>query len=147
MRDRQPATPVGRRAFLKVAGAGGLALGVGGSGCAAPAPPPGPVEEAHRWTVPAFELDEITLDDLQAGLASGRWTSVSVTEAYLARIEAIDRQGPALRSVIETNPDAVAIARDLDAERAGGSVRGPLHGVPILIKDNIGTADPMTTTA
>jgi len=147
MRDGQPGTPVGRRAFLKVAGAGGLALGAVGSGCAAPAPPAGPVEEAHRWAVPAFELDEITLDDLQAGLASGRWTSESVTEAYLARIEAIDRQGPMLRSVIETNPDAVAIARDLDAERAGGRVRGPLHGVPILVKDNIGTADRMTTTA
>jgi amidase len=97
--------------------------------------------------VPASELDEITLEDLQAGLSSGRWSSTSITETYLTRIDAVDRQGPALHAVLETNPDALAIARDLDAERAGGQVRGPLHGVPVLLKDNVGTADRLTTTA
>jgi amidase len=143
------AARVGRRDFLKTAGAGGLTLAVAGAGGAAcaPAPAPGPAAETHRWAVPAFELDEITLDDLQAGLASGRWSSAGVTQAYLDRIAAIDRGGPMLRAVIETNPDALDVARALDAERAAGKVRGPLHGVPILIKDNIGTADRVTTTA
>ncbi len=143
-----PARPgFGRREFLKTAGAGGLALtAVGGASCA-PRPESVPAADLHRWNVPDFELAEITADDLQAGLASGRWSSVEVTQAYLDRIEAIDRNGPTLRSVIETNPDALDIARTLDAERASGQVRGPLHGVPILIKDNIGSADRMTTTA
>jgi amidase len=146
-------TPTGtgldRRAFLKTAGAGGLALtaaGIAGAACAPP-PPSGPTAGPHRWTIPEFELDEITVEDLQAGLSSGRWSSAAVTELYLDRIAAIDRSGPALRAVIETNPDALDIARALDAERAAGQVRGPLHGVPVLVKDNIGTADRMTTTA
>ena len=80
-------------------------------------------------------------------MASGERTARSVTEAYLARIAAIDRQGPTLRSVIETNPDALDIADALDRERAAGRVHSPLHGVPILVKDNIDTADRMTTTA
>ena len=80
-------------------------------------------------------------------MASGERTARSVTEAYLARIARIDRQGPTLRSVIETNPDALDIADALDRERAAGRVRSPLHGVPILVKDNIDTADRMTTTA
>ncbi|MEZ5320332.1 MAG: amidase, partial [Vicinamibacterales bacterium] len=107
----------------------------------------GPEPGEHRWTLPAFELEELSAADLQQGLGSGRWTAERLTTLYLERIEAIDRQGPMLRSVIETNPDALALARDLDAERAGGRVRGPLHGLPILLKDNIGTADRMTTTA
>jgi len=140
---------VGRRAFLKTAGVGSLALGAGSmapSACAPP-PPSGPVEEQHRWTVPAFELEEITLDDLQAGLSSGRWSSAEVARACLDCIDAVDRGGPTLRSVIETNADALEVAQSLDTERAAGQVRGPLHGVPILLKDNIGTADRMTTTA
>ena len=80
-------------------------------------------------------------------MASGERTARSVTEAYLARIAQIDRQGPTLRSVIETNPDALDIADALDRERAEGRVRSPFHGVPILVKDNIDTADGMTTTA
>ena len=138
---------VDRREFLKVTGVGGLALTAGAAACA-PLPQSGAAtEETHRWSVPSFELDEITVDDLQAGMASGQWSSADITQAYLDRIAAIDRQGPMLRSVIETNPDAIQIAQDLDAERAAGQVRGSLHGIPILIKDNIGTADRMTTTA
>ena len=80
-------------------------------------------------------------------MESGQETSRSLVEKYLARIEALDRQGPALRHVLEVNPDALAIADRLDAERKAGKARGPLHGIPVLIKDNIGTADRMTTTA
>jgi amidase len=84
---------------------------------------------------------------LQAEMASGATTSRRLVEQYLARIEAIDRAGPAINSIIEVNPDAVAIATELDAERARSGPRGPLHGIPILLKDNIDTADRMLTTA
>jgi len=94
-----------------------------------------------------FELDEVTFADLQDGMASGKYTSHSITEKYLARIDEIDKRGPALNSVIEVNPDALAIADGFDKERMAGQVRGPLHGIPILIKDNIDTADRMQTTA
>ncbi|HUR29437.1 MAG TPA: amidase [Planctomycetota bacterium] len=94
-----------------------------------------------------FDLAEATLADLGARMASGAETSRSLVEKYLARIEAVDRGGPALRSVIELNPDALAIADALDAERKDRGPRGPLHGVPVLIKDNIATADRMQTTA
>jgi amidase len=97
--------------------------------------------------IPAFELDELTVAQLQEGMAGGRYTSRRLVELYTDRINAIDRQGPALRSVIELNPDAIAIADSLDAERKGGRVRGPLHGIPVLIKDNIDTGDRMMTTA
>src|SRR5437667_4795973 len=94
-----------------------------------------------------FELDDATIADLQAGMNSGKFTSRSLTEKYLARIEEIDHQGPAVNSVIEINPEAQAIAESLDRERKDKKVRGPLHGVPVLIKDNIDTADKMQTTA
>jgi amidase len=94
-----------------------------------------------------FELDEVTIADLQAGMNSGKFSSRSITEKYLARIEEIDRQGPAVNSVIEINPEAQAIAESLDRERKEKKLRGPLHGIPVLIKDNIDTADKMQTTA
>jgi amidase len=97
--------------------------------------------------VPPFELEEATVADLQTRLASGQDTARSLVEKYLARIEAIDKGGPALRSVLEVNPDALAIAEALDAERKAGKVRGVLHGIPVLVKDNIGSADRMQTTA
>jgi amidase len=98
--------------------------------------------------VKPFELDEITLTELQEGLQTGKFTARSLTEKYLARIEAIDKQGPAVNSIIEINPDALAIADALDKERKDKGVRGkPLHGIPVLIKDNIDTADKMATTA
>ena len=95
----------------------------------------------------AFELDELTVQQLQDAMTSGRYTSRRLVELYTARINALDRQGPELHSVIELNPDALSIADSLDAERRGGRVRGPLHGIPVLIKDNIDTADRMMTTA
>ena len=94
-----------------------------------------------------FELDEITIAQLQAGQQASKYTAQSLVEKYLSRIEAIDRSGPTLRAVIETNPDAMAIAQALDRERKAKGPRGPFHGIPILIKDNIDTADRMMTTA
>jgi amidase len=95
----------------------------------------------------SFELDEITVTELQEGMSSGRFTAHSITEKYLAQIEAIDKHGPAINSVIEVNPDALEIAKGLDKERKQKHLRGPLHGIPILIKDNIDTSDQMMTTA
>jgi len=102
---------------------------------------------AQAPTTRPFDLEEATIADLQQRMQSGRETARSLVEKYLARIEAIDRQGPSLRSVIETNPDALTIADALDAERRARGPRGPLHGVAVLIKDNIATADRMMTTA
>jgi amidase len=94
--------------------------------------------------VDAFEVDEATIADLQAAMASSGLTTRSLTEAYLARIEQVDAT---LHSVLETNPDALEIAAAMDAERRSGRVRGSLHGIPVLVKDNIETADRMRTTA
>ena len=96
---------------------------------------------------PAQELEEATIADLQQRMQSGQETARSLVEKYIARIEAIDRSGPALHSVLEINPDALAIADRLDAERKSRGSRGPLHGIPVLLKDNIATADRMMTTA
>ncbi len=104
-------------------------------------------QERPAVEIRPFELDEATVADLHMGLASGKFTARSLTEKYLARIEEIDRRGPGLNSVIEANPEALAIAEALDRERKSTGVRGTLHGVPILIKDNIDTADKMLTTA
>jgi amidase len=95
----------------------------------------------------AFELEEIGLAELSDGLSKGRWTSRKLVELYRARIDAIDRSGPRLGAVIEINPEAAALAATLDKERAAKRLRGPLHGIPILIKDNIDTGDRMTTSA
>ncbi len=94
-----------------------------------------------------FELDEVTIAALQEGMKSGRLTARSITEKYVARIKEIDKRGPAVNSILEINPEALAIADALDKERKAKGPRGPLHGIPVLIKDNIGTADRMTTTA
>jgi amidase len=96
---------------------------------------------------PAFDLEEATVASLQQRMTAGRETARSIAEKYLARIDAIDKAGPALHSIIEVNPDALAIADRLDAERKSRGVRGPLHGIPVLLKDNIATADRMMTTA
>ena len=94
-----------------------------------------------------FELNEITIDALQEKMKAGAYTSRSITEMYLARIAKLDRQGPSLHAVIETNPEALTIADAMDKERKDGKLRGPLHGIPILIKDNINTGDQMITSA
>jgi len=107
-------------------------------------PPDAPQSPAD---IQGGELDEMTISDLAEKMTSGTFTSRSVTEMYLARIESVDRQGPALHSVIELNPEALAIADALDKERKERGPRGPLHGIPVLIKDNIDTADRMATTA
>jgi amidase len=103
--------------------------------------------EKTPTTTPAFELDEVTITDLQEGLKSGKFSSRSLVEKYLDRISEVDKKGPAVNSVIEINPDAEGIAAALDRERKDRGARGPLHGIPILIKDNIDTADRMMTTA
>ena len=100
-----------------------------------------------RRQVSQFELEEVTIAQLQEGMRSGRWTAVQLCEKYLGRITDLDRRGPSLRAVLETNPQALDVARALDAERRAGRVRGALHGVPVLLKDNIDTADRLTTTA
>ena len=94
-----------------------------------------------------FELAEATIGDLQASMQSGARTAVAIAQAYLARIDAVDRQGPAINAVIELNPDALAIAEALDRERRDKGSRGPLHGIPVLLKDNIDSADRMRTSA
>ena len=94
-----------------------------------------------------FELDEITVSELQDEMEKGMYTSAQITQLYLNRIEAIDKNGPKLNSMIEINPDALSIAKAMDQERKEGKVRGSLHGIPIIIKDNIDTADKMMTTA
>jgi len=136
-----------RRRFVGTTVAGGVGIVVGSTGCA-PTDAPSPVRSTdQRSDIPPFELDETTVDELQRSMESGERTARSITELYLERIQAMDRQGTELRSFIETNPDALAIADALDAERRENGPRGPLHGIPVAIKDNIDTHDRMTTTA
>ena len=131
---------VGRRGFLQLgalAGAGAAFAGTAGSGRAAQRDPD---------RAPA-DFNEATIAQLQAAMASGKVSAVELTRFYLRRIEALDEQGPRLNSVIELNPDALTLAAVADAERRRGRVRGPLHGIPVLLKDNIDTGDRMQTTA
>jgi amidase len=93
------------------------------------------------------KFNEMTVAQLQAQMASGRLTSVELTQFYLDRILALDQNGPGVNSVIELNPDALNMAQDADSSRKRGKVKGPLHGIPVLLKDNIGTGDKMQTTA
>jgi amidase len=124
---------------------GGLALGaaaVAGSGLSETLVG----ASSGAMAVPAFELDEMTIGQLQAAMASGAMTSLSITRKYLERIKEIDRNGPSVNAVIELNPDAESIAAERDATRTKRLI-GPMHGIPVLIKDNIDTADKMMTTA
>jgi amidase len=137
-----------RRKFLKsgsVAGIAATTLAV--SSCQSPAPgSTNNTPEDGKFT-DDFELNEATIDMLQEKMKNGSYTSRSITQLYLDRIAAIDKNGPAINSVIEVNPDALEIADKMDAERKAGKVRGLLHGIPVLIKDNIDTGDKMMTTA
>ena len=140
---------IDRRRFIGTTIAGGAAAALGTAACAPDAPQGAGGEGAASGAggVPPFELDEVTVAELQAAMESGERTARSVTQLYLDRIAAIDGQGPELRSVIETNPEALDIADRLDAERQASGPRGPLHGIPVALKDNIDTHDRMTTTA
>lgn len=137
-----------------------LAAALGTAGLGAPAPagalpadlaPTAPVAPTVRPPEPTpFEWEEATVADLAQAMATGRTSARGLAEAYLARIAAVDTDAvgrTGLRSVIETNPDALAIAEERDAERRAGRVRGPLHGIPVLLKDNVDTGDRMQTTA
>jgi len=103
--------------------------------------------KAQQQTTAAFDLEEATIRALIQDQQAGRRTARQMASAYIARIQALDRSGPTVRAVIELNPDALTVADSLDADRSAGRLRGPLHGIPVLIKDNIDTADHMTTTA
>src|SRR3954463_3050214 len=100
-----------------------------------------------RRRAESFQFEETSLAALQGEMQAGRLTARAITEHYLERIAGLDRKGPTLRSIIETNPDAVNVAEQLDRERGQQKIRGPLHGIPVILKDNIDTADRMTTTA
>jgi amidase len=133
-----------RRDFLQTGALGcALALGKPAALMAAESSSSGPLP----YPTPPFELDEMTIAELQDSMKSGKFTSRSIVKQYLDRIDATDKKGPTINSVIEINPDAVAIAESLDRERKEKGPRGALHGIPILIKDNIDTADRMMTTA
>jgi amidase len=144
---RMPSSNSGssRRRFLQTTLATGVALTLPPALSTArevPRPP-----EASARAIKPFELEEITITELQEGMKSGRFTAPSLVEKYTKRIEDIDKRGPAVNAIIELNPDALSIARELDRERKAKGPRGPLHGIPVLIKDNINTADRMMTTA
>ena len=137
---------IDRRALFRYGAAGGALAAVSGLASVPGVSKAEPPSSSPGTDFP-FELEEATFSDLQKKMESGAESARSLTAKYLARIDALDRRGPELRSVLEVNPDAMPMAETLDAERRAGRVRGPLHGVPILLKDNIGTADRMTTTA
>jgi amidase len=136
-----------RRNFLRNGSLAGLSLTIlATSSCDTEKKNTGKLSD-DRDNIDHFILNETTVDELQQKMASGELSSRKITELYLERIEAIDNDGPGLNSVIEVNPDALTIAEELDKERKAGKIRGPLHGIPVLIKDNINTADKMMTTA
>ena len=147
-RAARPRRPIDRRTLFRYGAAGGVAAAAARLLPASSSESPAQAQKRETPAGPSpFELEEATIADLQKRMESGMETARSITTKYLARIDEIDRRGPGLRSVLEVNPDALAIAGNLDAERKAGRVRGPLHGIPILLKDNVGTADRMTTTA
>lgn len=125
-----------RRNFLRTGSVASLALSATSS-----------LSDIKNLSSGDLDLIEITIDTLRQKMETGQQTSVSITRLYLKRIAEIDRHGPKLNAIIELNPDAFAIADKMDRERKAGKVRGPLHGIPVLIKDNIDTGDSMMTTA
>ena len=140
---------INRRSFLKNSTATGLAITtLGFVGCQSPVSSENQTtDKGEANPVDDFELNEMMIDELQQKMQSGAYTSRAITELYLKRIDDVDKKGFALNSVIELNPDALAIADEMDKERKAGKVRSALHGIPVLVKDNIDTGDKMMTTA
>jgi amidase len=132
-----PSDGIDRRAFLEYA----ALVGVAAAGFRRPVPPLAVLRD------PSFQVEEATVAGLQGEMQAGRLTARELVEYYLGRIDKLDRQGPSLHSIIETNLDAIRLADDSDGERKTKGARGPLHGIPVLLKDNIDSADGMTTTA
>src|SRR5256712_6993545 len=144
-RARSTATPaqrtpqeLSRRNFLQLGALAGAAAAVTGAR---------PVRTARAEVAPQGDLTEATVAELQAAMTAGQVTAFSLANAYLTRIATLDQSGPKVNSIIEVNPDAQAIAQKLDAERRAGMVRGPLHGIPVVLKDNVDTGDRMQTAA
>ncbi len=142
----EPDNELSRRSFLTAAGLGLVSVSARPAEAAqikghlsTPARRPGPSGP--------FELDELTISDLQKGMTEGRWSASDLVAKYSGRIAELDRTGATLRHILELNPQAAEIAQALDQERKAGKVRGPLHGIPIVLKDNIDTGDKMTTSA
>jgi amidase len=134
-----------RRIFLKNSSIAGISATFGiASSCNQPIESK---KSVKNKSLDSFELNEVTVDVLQEKMKSGVYSSRAITQLYLDRIEKIDRSGPHINAIIELNPDALAIADAMDAERKAGKIRGSLHGIPVLIKDNINTFDKMQTTA
>ncbi len=144
IRDGQRPASSTRRRFLQASVIGGASAATLPALAAARVLAPPPLVAPD---VSSFELDEITIDALQSAMQAGKQTSRRITELYLLRIDQIDKHGPALNSILELNPDALSIADALDQERKAKGPRSPLHGIPVLIKDNLDTADKMLTTA
>ncbi len=136
-----------RRNFLKNTSIAGLAIKSIVTATAADKPVSKDKNKTPVTVEGNFVLNEITIDALQQKMKSGVYTSRMITEWYIKRIHDIDKNGPALNAVLELNPDALLIADKMDIERKSGNLRGPLHGIPVLIKDNINTGDKMMTTA
>ena len=135
-----------RRAFLGYAALVGLGA-AGARDWAPQQPAPPDVAGGAGAAAPPFEIEDATIAELQSGMESGELTARGLVDAYLERIDGLDRDGPALHSILDPNPDARSIADALDRERKSKGSRGPLHGIPVLLKDNVATADRMTTTA
>lgn len=136
-----------RRHFLQQSLLGGAALAAAAATPTSAGAQPPPERVSSTPLRVGEEVAERSVSDLAQAMSRGQLTARALTQAYLRRVDAIDRQGATLNSIIELNPDALAIAEQLDSERAAGKVRGPMHGIPVLIKDNIDTADRMKTTA
>jgi len=137
-----------RRKFLKNSSVASLAVTSAGASVGYTfAPLTNPFGDSASHPDDDFKLNEITVDELQRKMQNGEYTSHFITEMYLKRISRIDKKGPAINAVIQINPDALAIADKMDAERKANKVRSPLHGIPVLIKDNINTGDKMITSA
>src|SRR5215475_10641678 len=130
--DQNAPGDVSRRSFLRLSALAGAGVSMVG---------PRAARVVHAAPAQSGRLEEATVADLQAEMTAGRLNSVALTNFYLNRIRTIDQNGPGVNSIIELNPEALSIARDADAMRRAGTVLGPLHGIPVLLKDNIDTGD------